>query len=85
MLPNADTCYTQYTKDMPHIIEINPNVLGGKPVIKGTRIPIARILALISMDYTLLDLKKEFPQLAFLAKKDLNDILSYYQSKFSYR
>lgn len=70
---------------MPHIIETNLKVLGGKPVIKGTRIPVARILALIGMDYTLVDLKKEFPHLAFLAKKDLTDILSYYQSKLNYR
>lgn len=70
---------------MPRIIETNPKVLGGKPVIKGTRIPIARILALVGMDYTVSDLKKEFPQLAFLTKKDLANIFAYYQSKLNYR
>lgn len=43
---------------MPEIIQTNPKILGGKPVIKGTRIPVARVLALIGMGYTLIDLKK---------------------------
>lgn len=68
---------------MPKIIETNRRVLGGKPVIKGTRIPVARILALLGMNYTLTDLRKEFPQLSLLTKKDLSDILAYYQSKFA--
>jgi len=70
---------------MPKIIETNPNVLGGKPVIKGTRIPVARILALLGMDYSLTDIRREFPQLSLLTKQDLSDILSYYQSKFQYK
>lgn len=70
---------------MPKIIETNPKVLGGKPVIKGTRIPVARILALLGMDYSIMDIKKEFPQLSLLTKRDLSDILSYYQSKLQYK
>ena len=70
---------------MPKIIETNPNVLGGNPVIKGTRIPVARILALLGMDYSLTDIRREFPQLSLLTKQDLSDILSYYQSKFQYK
>ena len=68
---------------MPKIIETNPKVLGGKPVIKGTRIPVARILALLGMNYSLSDLRKEFPQLSHLTKKDVADILSYYRSRFA--
>lgn len=70
---------------MPNIIEVNEKVLGGKPVIKGTRIPVARILALIGMNYTLTDIKKEFPQLSLLTTRDLRDILGFYQSRFHYR
>jgi len=72
-------------RQMPEIIETNPKVLGGSPVIKGTRIPIARILALISMNYTLSDLKKELPQLKDLTKKDLIAILVYYKKKLHYQ
>lgn len=64
---------------MPDIIQINPKILGGKPVIKGTRIPVARVLALIGMGYTLADLKKELPDLIKLTKKDLVEMLSYYK------
>ena len=70
---------------MPEIIQTNPKILGGQPVIKGTRIPVARVLALIGMGYTLIDLKKELPDLAKLTKKDLAEILSYYQQKVAYQ
>lgn len=68
---------------MPQIIQTNPEVLGGQPVIKGTRIPVARIMALVGMNYKLSDLKKEFPQLTKLTKKDLLDIFSYYQKRLA--
>jgi len=32
---------------MLDIIESNPEILGGKPIIKGTRIPVALIYKLI--------------------------------------
>lgn len=64
---------------MPEIIQTNPKVLGGQPVIKGTRIPIARVMALIGMNYTLKDLKKEMPHLDKLTKKDIETILEYYK------
>jgi uncharacterized protein (DUF433 family) len=70
---------------MPKIIESNPKVLGGKPVIKGTRIPVARIIALLGMNYTLTDIRNEFPQLSLLTKENLSDILTYYQTKLQYK
>ncbi len=78
--------WTEYTivGHMVNIIEENPKVLGGSPVIKGTRIPVARVLALVGMGYTLTKLKKEFPDLSRLTKKDLHQLFSYYQNKFSY-
>lgn len=69
---------------MPDVIQTNPRILGGKPVIKGTRIPVARVLALIGMGYTLIDLKKELPDLIKLTKKDLAEMLSYYKKKVAY-
>ncbi|MBU3978103.1 DUF433 domain-containing protein [Patescibacteria group bacterium] len=68
---------------MTDIIEKNPKILGGQPVIKGTRISVARILALIGMGYSLKDIKKELPDLSKLTKKDIAEILSYHQIRLT--
>lgn len=65
---------------MPEIIETNPKVLGGMPVIKGTRIPVARVVALHIQGYTIGRLKKEYPYLK-LTKKDLQEIYQYYSTQ----
>ena len=44
-------------------IEINPRVCNGKPVIKGTRIPVTVILAQIATGESLQNLVKDFPEL----------------------
>ncbi len=62
---------------MPEIIEKNPKILHGMPVVKGTRIPIARIVALHVQGYKLKDFKEDYPDLD-LTKKDLKDIFYYY-------
>ena len=67
---------------MPEIIETNPKVLGGQPVIKGTRIPVARIVALYIQGYKLKDFKSDYPYLD-LTKKDLLDIFTYYQKRLA--
>lgn len=67
---------------MPDIIESKPNVLGGQPVLKGTRIPIARIVALYVQGYTTKDFKKDYPYLD-IRKKDLLDIFTYYQHQLA--
>lgn len=64
---------------MPDVIEKNPKILGGTPVIKGTRIPVARVLAFIGMEYTLSQMRQELPDLKVLKKEDIGTILSYYQ------
>ncbi len=63
---------------MPKIVEKNPKVLGGTPVIRGTRIPVSRIMALIGMEYKLSHLKKEYPRLKNFTKNDFEDMLHYY-------
>lgn len=50
------------------------------PVIKETRIPIARVVALHIQGYTIKDLKKEYPYLK-LTKKDLQEIYTYYSNQ----
>ncbi|MBI4096395.1 MAG: DUF433 domain-containing protein [Candidatus Levybacteria bacterium] len=68
---------------MPDIIETNPKILSGQPVIKGTRIPVSRVLALIGMNYTLVKMKKELPDLKKVTKKDILSILSYYRNQIA--
>lgn len=62
---------------MPDIIQTNSRIQGGQPVIKGTRIPVARIVALHIQGYTINDLKKEYPYLE-ISKKELEEIYQYY-------
>ncbi len=44
-------------------IVVNPKIMGGKPVIKGTRIPVYFILELIANGWTIDDILKEYPHL----------------------
>lgn len=43
-------------------IIIDPEILGGTPVISGTRIPVERVQALVRQGYTPTTLKREYPQ-----------------------
>ncbi len=49
-------------KTLYKYISIDPDILGGTPVIRGTRIPIERVYHLVSHGYTLKTLQKEYPQ-----------------------
>ena len=40
----------------------NPEILGGAPVIAGTRIPISRILYLLKDGYTIEAIAEDYPQ-----------------------
>lgn len=64
--------------DMPDIIQINPRILGGMPVIKGTRIPVSRVIALFLQGYNLQDFKRDYPYLT-LTYQNLADLFGYYQ------
>jgi len=44
-------------------IEVNPKILAGQPVIKGTRIPVSLILGYLAAGSTFDDIIKEFPDL----------------------
>lgn len=44
-------------------IEINPKVMMGKPVVRGTRIPVALILHKLAEGATEGDLLADYPQL----------------------
>ena len=42
-------------------IVMDPNILGGTPVIVGTRIPIERVSSLVRQGYTTSALEGEYP------------------------
>lgn len=67
---------------MPEIIQKNPKILGGQPVIKGTRIPVARVVALYIQGYKIKDFKKDYPYLD-ISKKDLQEIFNYYSKQLA--
>ncbi|MHA1676725.1 MAG: DUF433 domain-containing protein [Candidatus Njordarchaeales archaeon] len=50
-------------EDLLRRIEINPQKMLGKPVIKGTRIPVYLILELLAARMSFEDIKKEYPGL----------------------
>ncbi len=49
---------------MTEVIETNPEILNGKPVFKGTRIPVGLIYELISLNYTINQILDEYPTLS---------------------
>ena len=49
--------------DVMNRIELDPRVCNGRPVIKGTRIPVAVILERLSTGESWADLLAEYPEL----------------------
>ncbi len=54
--------------------------MGGQPVIAGTRIPVARVVALYVHGYGIKEFKRDYPYLD-ITKKDLLQIFTYYQQQ----
>lgn len=48
------------TNALKNYIQVNPKILGGAPVISGTRIPVERIYNLLRQGYSVQDLQKEY-------------------------
>lgn len=44
-------------------VVFDPNILGGKPVIKGTRISVEFILQLLASDMDISEILEEYPRL----------------------
>lgn len=59
---------------MSERIEINPNVMLGKPVVRGTRIPVELILRKLSEGATEEELLDAYPR---LSKADIQAVLAY--------
>ena len=55
-------------------VESTPDVLRGKPRIKGTRIPVSLILGYLAAGNTVEDIRKEFPD---ITKEQVSACLDY--------
>ena len=62
------------TEDLLGRIEVNSAVMLGKPVIRGTRIPVELILRKLSEGATEADLQDAYPR---LDKKDIQAVFAY--------
>lgn len=55
-------------------ITVNPNILAGKPIIKGTRISVELILDFLANGWTAETIMENYPQ---LKKEDITAVLKY--------
>lgn len=55
-------------------IEVNPNICGGKPVIRGTRIMVRNILGLIAGGYDMERILQTYPE---ISEEDVRAVLEY--------
>ena len=62
-------------------IEVNPAVMLGKPVIKGTRVPVELLIRKLSEGATEADLLDGYPR---LTKKDIQAALAYAASTLAH-
>lgn len=62
---------------MKRRIVVNPQILVGKPVIEGTRIPVSLIVNLIANGYTVDRVVEAYP---ILTKEDVMTALEYAQA-----
>jgi len=61
-------------EDLLEKIEINPKVMLGKPVIRGTRIPVEIILRKLSQSISVEEILQDYPR---LTREDIQAVLSY--------
>lgn len=59
---------------MKNIITRNPKILGGKPIIAGTRMSVESVLELLASGMEIKEILKEYP---FLKKKYIQAAIDY--------
>jgi len=62
-------------------IEINPDILAGKPVIAGTRVPVYLILNLLAAGYDMERIIQAYPG---LTREDIQAALWYAEQRMRY-
>ncbi len=55
-------------------ITVNPRICGGKPVIRGLRFPVSRLLGLLASGETQESILKAYP---YLEAEDIQEALNY--------
>jgi uncharacterized protein (DUF433 family) len=55
-------------------ITVNPEVCGGKPIIRGLRFPVSRLLGLLASGETQESILKAYP---YLEPEDFHEALNY--------
>ncbi len=55
-------------------ITFDPNVMGGRPCIRGLRVTAGTIVGLVAAGYTAADILKAYP---YLENEDNNEALAY--------
>ncbi len=55
-------------------ITFDPNVMGGKPCIRGMRVTAGTIVGLVASGYTVKQILKSYP---YLEKEDISEALAY--------
>lgn len=55
-------------------ITFDPNVMGGKPCIRGMRVTVGTIVGLVAAGHSFADILKAYP---YLEEEDLRQSLSY--------
>lgn len=58
------------------LIISNPEILGGKPVFKGTRVPVSNLIEYIESGYTVNDFLEGFPTVKRAQVKQVLSLLS---------
>jgi len=55
-------------------ITFDPNVMGGKPCIRGLRVTVGTIVGLVAKGYSITDILEAYP---YLEKEDIHEALAY--------
>ena len=55
-------------------ITLNPNVMGGKPCIRGLRVTVGTIVGLVASGYSTAEILKAYP---YIEEADIQEALKY--------
>lgn len=68
--------------DLIEEMEVNENIRGGVPVLRGTRFPVARILADVADGCKLSEIAKDYDQDLGKMRKFMKELAMFYSSSF---